>query len=708
MPSRPTLHHRASLNIFARKLHTCGSTARQASARVAASGRTPPQNNSTDAYYRQRRTEWVIVGVAGSAAAFGTWYYWSNMRSRTSGSETPVRNFTLSGKSSSFTIPSRSKDPGQPPYKVITPLNSEQVNTRLRENERSTFVDRPPGACLVARYDTNTVASNFPIEDKHAEVIVERDRGIYEQRKPAPQKTNKDDPVRGDLCFFTVMDGHGGDHTSTMLSRKLIAFVALELDKVFKETGEYAQIARSQISMSSSIWRSIFGGTPTSESHRLAAHALDGNPDIVKRALTKGFRGLDKEIITTPLELLKQYELNLASLPKSKTRDDNSLSALAHSIWPSTLGNHKSTPFSTVSQSTAYESILPALSGSCALMVYVDSARRDLYVASTGDSRAVAGYWDERTGRWEVEALSVDQTGRNLDEVKRIQREHPAEEAPYVVQRGRVLGGLEPTRAFGDARYKWDEGTQKRIAEAFLPQGRVRLPPRGLKTPPYVTAEPVVEWRRIPGRMDGSMDGSSNYDSGSGAPSRELRFIIMASDGLWDLMSNEEAVSLVAGHLAGMRGSVRAADLQRMCFEPSKSPGPQKGQSMASVEDPTSSAPGFKEPTVPHHPLLKSPHHIPAFTFEDDNLSTHLVRNALGGAARERVAGLLAIPSPESRRYRDDVRINLLTCLDHCKVSYFPWTYLPSASSYSIPPATVRPRRTPPVMHLNRARTPRV
>ncbi|WFD22472.1 [pyruvate dehydrogenase (acetyl-transferring)]-phosphatase [Malassezia equina] len=442
-----------------------------------------------------------------------------------------------------------------------------------------------------------------------------------------------------------------------MLSRKLIAFVALELDKVFKETGEYAQMARSQISMTSSIWRSVFGGNTTRDSHRLAAHALDGNPDIVKRALTKGFRGLDKEILTTPLELLKQYELNLASLPKGKTKNDtNSLSALAHSIWPSTIGDSKSTPFSTVSQSSAYESILPALSGSCALMVYVDSARRDLYVASTGDSRAVAGYWDERAGRWEVEALTIDQTGRNQEEVKRIQREHPMEEAPYVIQRGRVLGGLEPTRAFGDARYKWDEATQKRVAEAFLPQGRVRLPPRGLKTPPYVTAEPVVEWRRIPGKTDSSMDNSLGHDSGSSSPSKELRFIIMASDGLWDLMSNEEAVSLVAGHLAGMRGSVRATDLQRMCFESAQRTSTQAAALPASAETPTAAESRPAEPTLPHHPLLKSPHHIPAFTFEDDNLSTHLVRNALGGAARERVAGLLAIPSPESRRYRDDVR----------------------------------------------------
>ena len=37
----------------------------------------------------------------------------------------------------------------------------------------------------------------------------------------------------------------------------------------------------------------------------------------------------------------------------------------------------------------------------------------------------------------------------------RMQSEHPPDEAAHVIQRGRVLGGLEPTRAFGDARYKW-------------------------------------------------------------------------------------------------------------------------------------------------------------------------------------------------------------------------------------------------------------
>lgn len=35
-----------------------------------------------------------------------------------------------------------------------------------------------------------------------------------------------------------------------------------------------------------------------------------------------------------------------------------------------------------------------------------------------------------------------------------MRKEHPGEE-DTVIMRGRVQGGLQPTRAFGDASYKW-------------------------------------------------------------------------------------------------------------------------------------------------------------------------------------------------------------------------------------------------------------
>jgi hypothetical protein len=34
-----------------------------------------------------------------------------------------------------------------------------------------------------------------------------------------------------------------------------------------------------------------------------------------------------------------------------------------------------------------------------------------------------------------------------------------------VISRGRILGGLEPSRAFGDARYKWP----REVQEMYVP-----------------------------------------------------------------------------------------------------------------------------------------------------------------------------------------------------------------------------------------------
>ena len=52
-------------------------------------------------------------------------------------------------------------------------------------------------------------------------------------------------------------------------------------------------------------------------------------------------------------------------------------------------------------------------------MAVFDTAHRNLYIACTGDSRAVAGVWEpsaDGKGQWRVEVLSEDQTGRNPSE----------------------------------------------------------------------------------------------------------------------------------------------------------------------------------------------------------------------------------------------------------------------------------------------------
>ena len=48
------------------------------------------------------------------------------------------------------------------------------------------------------------------------------------------------------------------------------------------------------------------------------------------------------------------------------------------------------------------------------------------------------------------------------------------------------------------------------------------------------------------------------------------------------------------------------------------------------------------------------------FVVEDKNAATHLVRNALGGKDQDQLSALLTLPSPFSRRYRDDLTVEVI------------------------------------------------
>lgn len=59
----------------------------------------------------------------------------------------------------------------------------------------------------------------------------------------------------------------------------------------------------------------------------------------------------------------------------------------------------------------------PANAGACAISAVVDAENDDLYVALTGDCRAVAGW--EVDGRWRCDVLTEDQMGECPNEVAR-------------------------------------------------------------------------------------------------------------------------------------------------------------------------------------------------------------------------------------------------------------------------------------------------
>ncbi|KAJ6093535.1 hypothetical protein N7486_008824 [Penicillium sp. IBT 16267x] len=247
----------------------------------------------------------------------------------------------------------------------------------------------------------------------------------------------------------------------------------------------------------------------------------------------------------------------------------------------------------------------PAYAGSCALLSILDPATRTLYVACTGDSRAVLGQ-QRPDGTWEAIPLSVDQSGSNQEEIARLQQEHPGEE--NIIKGGRVLG-MMVSRAFGDSRWKWPLDFQKEMQKRFY--GPAPLTPRyDVQTPPYLTAEPVVTSTKID-------------------PSRPS-FLIMASDGLWDNLSSEQAVGLMGKWLGAEKQSpstpIATPALQDFVFG--------KGVEEKFVEERT--------------------------TVQDDNAAVHLTRNSLGGNHHELIAGRLAFSSPFSRYARDDITVQVV------------------------------------------------
>ena len=251
----------------------------------------------------------------------------------------------------------------------------------------------------------------------------------------------------------------------------------------------------------------------------------------------------------------------------------------------------------------------PAYSGSCALMSYYHSDSCLLKVACVGDSRAILGRRNA-SGGWEVTALSADQTGNNPDEIARLQREHPDE--PGMLKAGRVLG-MAVSRAFGDSRWKWARDLQQQANRRFF--GPRIIEP--LLTPPYLTAEPVITTTKI------------EPDKGD--------FVIMASDGLWDRLTSEQAVDLIGRWLEK--------------FDPSKEISPP------NLADPPTQWPNKDFPSRqnprPARAYAESEAAVEKdFIVVDENAATHLARNALGGGDEDKFCGLLTPPAPYSRNVR--------------------------------------------------------
>ncbi|QIW97179.1 hypothetical protein AMS68_002697 [Peltaster fructicola] len=276
--------------------------------------------------------------------------------------------------------------------------------------------------------------------------------------------------------------------------------------------------------------------------------------------------------------------------------------------------------------------------GSCALVAVYDPYNKVLRVANTGDSRAVLGRWDAGQSRYVAMPMSVDQTGFNEDEVKRLEAEHPGED--IIDKSSGRLFGLAVTRAFGDSRWKFPENIT-----SFLHQALWTSPPRPkgvVKTPPYLTARPEVKDVKI--QLGAKPD-----------------FLILASDGLWDQLSTEQAVELVQMWLDKYNPKDVALTAQKLLQGPDRlatctgdvlTPGSSPTLTSHEASNDKSDADLYYDP---EEKSLRWKNKREYFTVENESCSNHLVRNALGGNRDGLFAALMSLPPTRTRDVRDDI-----------------------------------------------------
>lgn len=254
-----------------------------------------------------------------------------------------------------------------------------------------------------------------------------------------------------------------------------------------------------------------------------------------------------------------------------------------------------------------------ALSGSCSCIALIRG--QEVIISNIGDARAVLGYVDSNK-QFKAKRLSTDHNVENNMEVQRVKLAHPPNEDKSVIKDGRLLGQLIPLRAFGDVQFKWSITDLKGLTHESALR---RMSPPNYHSPPYLIATPEVICHTL---------------------SPNDKFLVLASDGLWETLPDDKVVQLVAEHMQGKQTHEK--------FQLSNSEmdlGAINSELMRRKI-------GLLHKSV------------------DSNVATHLIRHALGLEHRK-VSELLTLPREVVRNYRDDITIIVI---------YFDTDFLKKAS----------------------------
>lgn len=251
-------------------------------------------------------------------------------------------------------------------------------------------------------------------------------------------------------------------------------------------------------------------------------------PDLLRKKLDEGaisnsFLQCHNDKVDFVPEINEIYENSFARFAQNLCYEDPSNFQMSVGLQNAFLQLDKDISDEALNHQTP-RTLSVAMSGAVACVVYINGL--DVHIANTGDCAAVLGSINE-AGEWETKRLTNEHNSDNLAEVRRITGDHPLGERDTIIRGERLLGQLAPLRAFGDFRYKWSVDTLQKYAVPYY--GEHVIPPNYL-TPPYLTAEPEISYHTITPRD---------------------RFLIIATDGIWDFMTATQAVKLVGEHMIG-------------------------------------------------------------------------------------------------------------------------------------------------------------
>jgi len=326
--------------------------------------------------------------------------------------------------------------------------------------------------------------------------------------------------------IFGVFDGHGSEKASLFTQRHLFKSIVARIAAVMNGT-----TAKGKSSSSNGVI-SLIDGSKDSDSEKTCPASRnpteEGNPTVEKEndatCLNTPKFPLVNGAGECPVTPKSTSSLNSTCAISTTTNQDHQLTkSLSQTSFASFLESNRR--LASEVKSILREEILKLdqqlltlgrkdieFGGTTAVFAVRLHSLNRLLVANVGDSRGVLC-----NSRGMTVPLSVDHKPQSPTEHKRIKKE-----GGFIKWNGvwRVGGILATSRALGDA---------------FL------------KDKKFITAEPDI----------------LSFDLGEHQP----QFIILATDGLWDTLSNEEAVKMVREHIAILR---KKGKTDNLAFESAK------------------------------------------------------------------------------------------------------------------------------------------